>query len=129
MDPRTPASGGIAMRPKGLALTLSLLLSAAPLAASAQPHPLTPVSEVKVSIGPQLERKAEEYGQGDLDMLARELRKDVEDQLRRKGRLAPGGARLELVIVDAKPDHPTMKQLERQPGLDYLRSVGRGAAT
>jgi hypothetical protein len=117
------------MRPNGLALAFSLLLAASPLAASAQPHPLVTVSDVHVAIGPRLQAKASDYGQGDLDMLARELKKDVEDALRRKGRLGPGGAHLELTIVDAKPDHPTMQQLSNNPSLDYIHSVSKGSAT
>jgi hypothetical protein len=117
------------MRRYGLALASLLLLSTAPLSANAQKHPLLPVSDVTVAIGPHLQAKAEEYGQDDLNMLARELKKDVEDQLRRKGRLGPNGLRLALVITDAKPDHPTMEQMRRQPGLDYMHSVSRGAAT
>jgi hypothetical protein len=117
------------MRRYGIALSLSLMLSAAPLVAAAQPQPSMPVSDVRVTVGPRLEAKAHDYGQGDLDMLARELKKDVEDQLRRKGRLAPGGLTLELVITDATPDHPTMTQLGNNPSLDYMRSVGKGSAT
>ena len=108
----------------------SLLLASAPLAAAAQPaHPLPPVSEVRVGIGPQLRAKASEYGQRDVDMLAGDLKKDMENELRRAGRLGPGGARLELWITDATPNHPTMKQLADQPGLDYMRSFGKGGAT
>jgi hypothetical protein len=116
----------------GSALSLSLLLSSAPLAASAQPPappPLPPVSEVQVTIGPRLEAEAHDYGQSDLDMLAHELKKDVEDQLRRKGRLQPGGVRLMLTITDATPNHPTAAQLGNDPQLDPMRSVGRGSAT
>jgi hypothetical protein len=116
------------MRRSAIALA-SLLLASAPLAATAQPHHLPPISDVSVRIGPQLEARASEYGQRDLDMLAGELKKDVENELRRAGRLGPGGARLELTITDAKPNHPTMKQLGDQPGLDYMRSVGKGGAT
>jgi hypothetical protein len=114
----------------GAALSLTLLL-ASPLAAFAQPAPrsLPPVSEVQVVIGPRLEAKAHDYGQRDLDLLASELKTDVENQLRRKNRLGPGGVRLMLTITDATPDHPTMAQLGNNPGLDYMRSVGRGSAT
>jgi hypothetical protein len=116
------------MRPNGLAFAFSLLLAAAPFAAGAEPHPPIAVSEVKVAIGPRLEAKAKDYGQDQLDMLAGDLKKDVQDALQRKGRLGSGGARLELTIVDAKPDHPTPQQLMKTPGLDYARSVGRGMA-
>ena len=118
------------MRRTGLALSLSLLLASAALAAGAQPsRPLPPVSDIQIGIGPQLRAQAQTYGQRDVDMLAGELKKDIEGELRRAGRLGPGGVRLELVITDAKPDHPTQKQLGDQPGLDYLRSVGKGGAT
>jgi hypothetical protein len=115
----------------GAALLLSLLLASTPFAASAQPapRPLPPVSEVQVTIGPRLQNKAHDYGQRDLDMLAHELKTDVETQLRRKGRLQPGGVQLMLTITDATPDHPTMAQLGNNPSLDYQRSVGRGSAT
>lgn len=115
----------------GAALSLSLLLASPPLAALAQPAPRPPptISEVQVVIGPRLEAKAHDYGQDDLNTLARDLKKDVQDQLRRKGRLGPGGARLMLTITDARPDHPTMTQLGNNPSLDYMRSVGRGSAT
>ena len=115
----------------GTALSLSLLLASTPLAALAQPapRPLAPVSEVQVAIGPRLAAKAHDYGQNDLDMLAHELKADVEQQLRKKGRLGPGGVRLMLTITDATPDHPTMNQLGNNPSLDYMRSVGRGSVT
>lgn len=115
----------------GVALSFSLLLASPPLAALARPapHPLPTISEVQVRIGPRLEAKAHDYGQDDLNTLAHDLKKDVEDQLRRKGRLGPGGGRLMLTITDARPDHPTMTQLGNNPSLDYMRSVGRGAAT
>jgi hypothetical protein len=111
-------------------LRLALLFAAAPLiAAAAPPRPLPPVSDIRVGIGPNLEARASEYGQRDLDMLARDLKGDLERELRSAGRLGPGGVRLELSITDAAPDHPTMKQLQDQPSLDYMRSVGRGRAT
>ena len=115
----------------GAALSLSLLVASTPLAALAQPapRPLLPVSEIQVTIGPRLEAKAHDYGQHDLDMLAQELKADVEQQLRKKGRLGPGGVRLLLTIADATPDHPTMAQLGNNPSLDYMHSVGRGSAT
>jgi hypothetical protein len=118
------------MRRSTLALASLLLLGSAPLAASAQPaRPLPPISDVRVGIGPQLRAQAADYGPRDVDMLAADLKKDVENELRRAGRLGPGGARLELWITDATPNHPTQKQLADRPGLDYMRSVGKGGAT
>ena len=107
------------MRRSGLSFSLSLLLASTAFAASAQPgRPLPPVSEIHVLIGNQLEARARVYGQGDLDMLARDLKSDLEDELRRASRLGPGGVRLILVITDAMPNHPTQKQLQDRPNLD-----------
>jgi hypothetical protein len=117
------------MRRSGHAVSLFILLASTAFAASAEPaRPLPPVSEVQVTIGPQLQAKARDYGQRDLDMLAQDLKKDVESELRGKGRLQPGGARLMLTLTDATPDHPTATQLGNEPQLDPMRSVGRGSA-
>jgi hypothetical protein len=118
------------MRRSGLAFSLTLALAAASSVAVADaPRPLPPVSDIRVGIGPQLRAKADTYGQRDLDMLAADLKKDLEQELRKAGRLGPNGARLELWITEASPNHPTMKQMSDQPGLDYMRSVGKGGAT
>jgi hypothetical protein len=121
------------MRTVFLGLSLSALLLATGLPAQAQPKPPAgpPVSDIQVGIGPDLRRKAadQHYGQGDVNHLADELHRDLQRELSQAGRLGPGGVRLELSITDAAPDHPTQEQMERQPSLDYLRSVGKGGAT
>lgn len=73
--------------------------------------PVAPISQVTVTIGPELEAKAGDLGQRDLDQLAVDLRKDVEGALTRSGASGPGGARLELVLADAIPNRPTYQQL------------------
>lgn len=97
----------------GLALGLASAASAAP--------PM-----VDVSIGPQLQAKAEKtYGVRDVRDLADQLRNGVERQLIRTG--AYDGARIELVLTEATPNHPTFKQLSDTPGLS-MRSYGLGGA-
>lgn len=97
------------------------------LVGSALAEPLSTVSSVEVSLSPQMHQKAvEEYGMRDIDYLTRELRKDVERELRKTGVLA--GGRLELVLVDAQPNRPTFKQLGDVPGLSF-HSFGVGGAT
>jgi hypothetical protein len=108
-------------------LVLALALAAAPLAAAAA-GPGAPISSVDVTIGAPLQANAQKYGERDLDYLARELKTDVERSLRSQGRLAPGGARLRLVIVDAVPNRPTFAQLGANPSLS-MRSVAVGGAT
>ena len=88
----------------------------------------TPVSDVSVTIGPQLQAKASKYGQRELDMLAKELKRDVERSLARTGSAGPGGGSVQLVIADAVPNRPTFKQLGDHVGLSY-ESFGVGGAT
>jgi hypothetical protein len=110
------------------ALALAAVASlAAGSAALAEPPP--PVSSVSVTIGPELREKAETtYGVRDVERLAAELQSDVERELSRSGALGGAGGRLELVLVDAKPNRPTFKQLGDKAGLSY-ESVSLGGAT
>lgn len=94
------------------------------LAGSALAEPLSTVSSVQVTVGPELAKKAvEDYGVRDVDRLVAELRTDVERQLQRTGVLA--GGRVELTLTDARPNRPTFKQLGDRPGLSY-QSFGTG---
>lgn len=106
---------------KRSALYLSLLLAAG--SASAQP---AGVADVRVTIGPELQEKAGDYGERDLQRLAADLEADVEKALVARGRLG-GESRLELVLTDARPSRPTFEQMARRPGLD-MRSVSNGGA-
>jgi len=101
------------------ALVAAALLSSTTAAVAAP-------ASVTVTVGPELQKKAvETYGVRDVDHLATELRTDVERELTRTG--AFGGARIELVLVDAKPNRPTFKQLLDVSGLSY-QSFGIGGA-
>lgn len=102
------------------AVALSLLLTlAAPGAVSAQ------ATEVHVTIGPELARKAKDLGQRDLDRLTTSLENDIERAVARSGRGA--GGRLELVLTDVRPSRPTFEQMARRPGLS-MESVSNGGA-
>ncbi|NEX92107.1 DUF3313 domain-containing protein [Caulobacter sp. 17J65-9] len=109
---------------RSVVFAAALTLLAGPALAAAPP-----VSEVTVSIGPKLQAKAEgEYGVADVKQLAAELETDVENALRRGGRLTDhGGGRMELVLVDAVPNLPTAQQLTATPWLTR-RGVGTGGA-
>ena len=94
------------------------LLAAAPALAS-------PAS-VSVSVGPKLQEKAvRSLGVREVDDLAKDLQKRVETRLSKSG--AYDGAKIELVLVDATPNHPTFKQLGDKPGLS-MQSVSVGGA-
>lgn len=94
------------------------------LAGSALAEPLSTVSSVQVTVGPDLAKKAaEDYGVRDIDRLVAELQADVQRELQRTGVLA--GGRVELTLTDARPNRPTFKQLGDRPGLSY-QSFGVG---
>jgi hypothetical protein len=97
----------------------------AALLASATGALAAPAS-VSVTVGPELQTAAvKTLGVRDVNDLAAELRKTVEKQLAKTG--AYDGARIELVLTDAKPNHPTFKQMGDRPGLSY-ESFGIGGA-
>lgn len=96
------------------------------LVGSAFAEPAAEVSNVEVTVSPALKKKAaEEYGVKDVDRLVAELKKDVARELERTGVLA--GGRVELTLVDARPNRPTFKQMGDKPGLSY-QSFGVGGA-
>jgi hypothetical protein len=99
--------------------TVALLASAATTAWAAP-------ASVSVSVGPKLQAQAvKTLGVREVDELAQQLRTTVEKQVAKNP--AYDGARIELVLADAKPNHPTFKQLGDQPGLSY-ESFGVGGA-
>lgn len=106
---------------------VATVLAASAAAFSVQAAPVGPVADVHVSIGPELQAKAGEYGQRELDYLATDLRTSVERTLERSGGLSATGGTLDLVIEDAVPNRPTMQQMSRKPGLSF-ESFGIGGA-
>jgi len=106
---------------------LTTTLAASAVAFAVQAAPLGPVAEVNVTIGADLQDKADQYGQRELDYLARDLRDSVIQAINRRGGLVPSGGTLDLVIEDAVPNRPTMRQMSKTPGLSY-ESFGIGGA-
>jgi hypothetical protein len=116
---------------KLLPTALAFGLLAAPVAVQAAEATDPVISSVSVSIDPAFAAKdAKDYGDKDVAALAERLRKAVEVSLTAKGRLAAGsasGAALQLVLVDAKPNRPTFKQMADKPGLS-MQSFSVGGA-
>ena len=101
-------------------LLIFACMTAAGPALAAQPS-------IEVRISPALRHEAEKsLGIKDVQSLADDLKREVGRSLDRTGVL--DGARLELVLVDAKPNRPTMQQLGDRPGLSY-ESFSVGGAT
>lgn len=102
-----------------LALTAAALLVSATTALAA---PAT----VSVTVAPELQKKFEKtYGPREARLLTGDLQASVEKALARTG--AHEGARIELSLMDVKPNRPTFKQLGDTPGLS-LQSFGVGGA-
>ena len=98
---------------------------AAVLAFSAAPAMAEPAL-ISVSLGPDLQEKAEELGPREVQEQADRLAELVGRALARDGDL--DGARIELVLTDLRPNRPTFQQLIDRPGLDGHRSISIGGA-
>jgi hypothetical protein len=101
--------------------------AAAVLLSLAGPSAAGDSAGVRVTIGPELQSRVDEYGQRELDWLAQDLQRTVERQIARTGGVA-SNAQIELVITDARPNRPTMQQMTNTPGLSF-QSFSIGGAT
>lgn len=113
-------------------LIATALLGAAPAAlpaavwaqtgAPARIPPGARLAEVKVTLGPELQRMADRYGE-------RELR-DLADVLQRRIAIDAGRSgfvRADLILEDARPNRPTLQQQSRNVGLSF-QSISLGGA-
>jgi hypothetical protein len=83
-------------------------------------------ASVDVTVGPELQKKAaDDYGVREVNDLARDLQSTISHRLAKSA--AYEGARIELTLVDAKPNRPTMQQMGATTGLS-MRSFGIGGA-
>lgn len=102
-----------------------LALAAAALLASATTALAAP-AVVNVTVAPELQKKFDKtYGQREARFLTDDLREAVEKRLAKRN--AYDGARIEITLVDAKPNRPTFKQMADIPGLSF-QSFGIGGA-
>ncbi len=103
----------------------ALFLSAAALLISGTAALAAPAS-VTVTVGADLQKDFDKkYGVREATRLTDDLRQSVERSLAKS--TAYDGARIELVLTDAKPNRPTFKQLTDTPGLS-MDSFGVGGA-
>ncbi|MFZ5721818.1 MAG: hypothetical protein ACOY5Y_20365 [Pseudomonadota bacterium] len=105
------------MRLLALSATALLLSAGTALAAPAL---------VTVEVAPKLQKTFDKtYGQREAERLVAELKESVETRLAKTGAYAD--ARIELTLLDVKPNRPTFKQLTDTPGLS-MQSFGIGGA-
>jgi hypothetical protein len=81
-----------------------------------------------VSYTPEFQTALEDdYGAREGAYLQETLTRYVAEALERRG-LNGRDVSIELFIVDARPNRPTMQQTSRRPGLDPIRSISVGGA-
>lgn len=86
-----------------------------------------PVTVGAISFSPAFQKAlADDYGSREGERLAAEVRKRLERDL--AGVEAPAPTRVDVEIVDAKPNRPTMQQMTDTPGLS-MASIGIGGAS
>jgi hypothetical protein len=98
---------------------------AAALAVAAGPA-MAQTASINVTLGPDLQQKADELGEREVQEQADRLAEVVQRALARDGAL--DGARIDLVLTDLKPNRPTFQQMVDRPGLDAFRSRSIGGA-
>lgn len=99
--------------------------------AFAQTASATTVTVGPVAFSPEFQEELnEELGEREGLYLQNELSQHVAEALAGAGaQLGPGGQIfIDLTIIDANPNKPTMQQLVNQPSLDYGRSISLGGA-
>jgi hypothetical protein len=105
-----------------LAGLAALAFSQAALAASVNVAPVSYSPEFQEALNDDLGAREGEY-------LSRAVHEAVANALAERGATLGGGElTIEISIIDADPNRPTMQQLANQPGLDPIRSVSIGGA-
>ena len=110
--------------------TLSAL-AAFSLAAFTQVAVAAPVSLAPVALSAELQTSLDDdLGAREGEVLRRTVADTVSAALVRHGATVTGGApvTVEITIVDADPNRPTMEQMSARPGLDMGRSISIGGA-
>jgi hypothetical protein len=88
-----------------------------------------PLSPEQISYSPEFQTALDEdYGLREGEILRRAVADSINNELARRGVSTAGGPSIEVSIVDAEPNRPTMQQLSERPGLDSIRSISIGGA-
>ena len=69
------------------------------------------------------EELADNYGEREGEKLTEDILKDLEHAFEKAG-VDP--AKVDVEIVDAKPNRPTFEQISNEPGIDAFRSISIG---
>ncbi len=86
--------------------------------------PTAAATEVAVTYSDDFaEELADNYGEREGETLTEDIIDDLDRAFERAG-VAP--AKVDITIVNAKPNRPTLEQLSQTPGLDGFRSISIG---
>jgi len=86
--------------------------------------PIASATEVTVTYSDDFaEELVDNYGEREGTILSEDIIEDLDRAFEKIG-VAP--ARVDVTIVDAKPNRPTFQQLSDRPGLDAFRSISLG---
>jgi len=86
--------------------------------------PTAAATEVAVTYSDDFaEELSDNYGEREGERLTEDIIEDLDFAFNKAG-VAP--ARVDVMIVDAKPNRPTFEQLSSKPGLDAFRSISLG---
>jgi len=108
--------------PSLLAGLVTLAFSNAAFAASVNIAPVSYSPEFQTALTEDLGVREGEY-------LSRTVNEAVSTALTERGATLGGGdLTIEISIIDADPNRPTMQQLSNEPGLDPIRSISIGGA-
>jgi hypothetical protein len=123
---------GCAVRAAALASIgiASVIGGAVASAAETGPQGL-PLDVKPLQVSPEMQKKLDkDYGTSELIRLEHDLESSLRYARKKTDPAAcvNGAVTLETTLVDASPNHPTMEQMRRQTGLDYLRSISIGGA-
>jgi len=109
------------MEPTNMRALLAVAASSLALTLAGGAVAQTP--SVTVAVGSELQSKADRLGEREIDILRKDLTREVT-----RGLVRSGAQRADLVLEMAKPNRPTAQQLGRTPGL-MMSSIGLGGAS
>ena len=117
-----------------IAALAALAFAQTAAAATVSIAPVRVDPEFQAKVGARIamnDYRTETFDESDVAYLRREVGRAVGAALARAGAsVGEGGAYvLDITIVNADPNRPTMAQLRQRPGLDWINSVSTGGAT
>jgi hypothetical protein len=103
-------------------ITTTTAIAATPAAAAVAPDTVVIAERLQKAL-------ATNYGSEEGVVLQRTVADSLARAMQHAGLTARADLRLEVLLSDARPSHPTRHQLSANPALDFVRSKSLGGAT